>query len=78
MRELVGKDAGILIPYKSDPWKLQTPDTENLEKAFKEIFSNYEFYSQNARNRAELLFNIEHMIDKYITVFNLVLMNKNN
>ena len=72
MRELVGEEAGILIPYESDPWKLEMPNTGNLEEAIRAVFSSYESYSQNARNRAELLFNIDHMVDKYIDVFDQV------
>lgn len=72
MRELVGEGAGILIPYESDPWKLEMPNTGNLEEAIRVVFSSYESYSQNARNRAELLFNIDHMVDKYIDVFDQV------
>lgn len=72
MRELIGEDAGLLIPYVSNPWKLENPSTKDLEKTIKSIFSNYNYYSRNARKRAELFFELETMTDKYIQIFNAI------
>ena len=69
MKELIGEGSGLLIPYGSNPWKLENPNTKDLEKTIKKIFSNYNFYSINARNRAEKLFDIDLMVNQYIEIF---------
>jgi glycosyltransferase involved in cell wall biosynthesis len=69
IKELVGEDSGLLMPYGSNPWKLENPNTKDLEMVIKKVFSNYDYYSINARNRAESLFDLDLVVNKYIQIF---------
>lgn len=70
LNELVPPDAGILVPYGSDPWKLAYPDVDALAEAILRIKDNYAWYSANARKIAEERFSIEDMAEKYLEVIN--------
>jgi glycosyltransferase involved in cell wall biosynthesis len=72
LSELVGTDGGRLIPYGADAWKLEMPNLEALEPAIAEVFNSYEHYSRGARLRAEKLFGLDEMVDKYIGVIESV------
>jgi len=63
--ELVG-DAGIILPYNGgDPNKFEAPDCKDLNLAIKKINENYNYYSDQARLRAEKFFNLEKQFTKY-------------
>ena len=65
LKELVG-DAGIILPYgKGNPWKLESPDTKEIEFAIIKIKNNYKYYSKRARLRAKRLFSLDTMYLKY-------------
>ncbi len=65
LKELVG-DAGIILPYgKGNPWRLESPDTEEIEFAIIKIKNNYKYYSKKARLRAKRLFSLDTMYLKY-------------
>ncbi|MCE1253831.1 MAG: glycosyltransferase family 4 protein [Anaerolineae bacterium] len=64
--ELLGDEAGRAVPYGSDHWKLEAPDTAALTKAAMEILAHLPQYRQAARQRAERLFSAEEMVDSYI------------
>ncbi len=68
LQELVGDEAGIIVPYGADPWRLEPPVSGAINKAIDDIFQNYDEFSQRARQRAENLFNIDRMIDRYLDV----------
>jgi len=68
LKELVG-DGGIVLAYGSaNSWSLEPPDCELLNNCIEDITSNYGYYSQNARKRAELMFSLDTMYQKYCEV----------
>lgn len=68
LRELVPDDAGIIIPYGADPWKLEVPAVEDLCAAVKRVLSTWDEYSRNARHIAEERYDIEKVTERYIRV----------
>ena len=66
--ELVGGDAGRLVPYGSDPWKLEKPDLPALGNAAAEILGDQPRFRSAARQRAEAAFGLERMVDLYLNV----------
>jgi len=70
LKELVLDDAGVIVPYGSDPWKLAYPDVDSLLTAIYQVADNYELYAQNARMIAEQKFTIDLMTEQYLEVLN--------
>lgn len=70
LKELVPPEAGIIVPYGSDPWQLAYPDVDALAKAVLKVKDNYSWYSANARKVAEERYSIEDMTKKYLKVIN--------
>ena len=68
LRELVGEDAGRLVPYGGDPWKLEPPDVPALAKAAGEILGEQEPFRSAARVRAEEFLSVGKMVDEYLKV----------
>jgi len=68
LRELVGEDAGRLVPYGGDPWKLENPDVPSLAEAINEILENQEQFRAAARKRAEEMLDVNKMVDAYLKV----------
>jgi len=66
--ELVKQDAGRVVPYGGDPWRLDPPDTSALARAACELLGNLEYHRQAARLRAEAEFRLEDMVDRYLEV----------
>jgi glycosyltransferase involved in cell wall biosynthesis len=66
--ELVTGDAGRLVPYGSDPWKLEKPDLPALVDAAAEILDDQPKYRAAARQRAEAAFGLDQMVDSYLDV----------
>ncbi len=64
--ELVTGDAGRIVPYGGDPWKLEPPDIPALAAAAVEVFRRQEHFRQAARARAEAAFDLERMVDGYL------------
>lgn len=65
LNELVG-DAGIILPYGAgNPWRLESPDLEEIENAINKIKNNYTFFSKQARKRAKKIFSHDTMYLKY-------------
>jgi len=69
LSELVSADAGRIVPYGGDPWKLEHPDIPMLVEAAVEILTDQERFRQGARSQAERLFSLENMIDHYYEIF---------
>ncbi len=67
--ELVSADAGRIVPYGGDPWKLEQPDISMLVEAAVEILTFQDRFRQGARFHAERLFNLDNMIDHYYEIF---------
>ncbi|MBQ6520930.1 MAG: glycosyltransferase family 4 protein [Anaerolineaceae bacterium] len=59
-------DAGIIVPYGSNPWKLETPDVSPLVDAAEKLICDNSSYRRAARARAESTFPIEKMAEAYI------------
>ena len=66
--ELVTGDAGRLVPYGGDPWKLETPDLPALAAAAAVILQNNAAFRLAARRRAEEAFGLDTMLDRYLEV----------
>lgn len=68
LRELIGDEAGRLVPYGGDAWKLELPDVPALAEAAKEVLLEQRRYRSAARARAEAEFGIDKMVDAYLDV----------
>jgi glycosyltransferase involved in cell wall biosynthesis len=66
--ELVKGDAGRLVPYGGDPWKLDPPNLPALAAAAIEILQNNAHFRPSARRRAEDAFGLDTMVDRYLDV----------
>ena len=64
--ELVTGDAGRVVPYGGDPWRLQTPDVPKLAEAAVEILTNQAQFRSAARARAIAAFDLDQMVDQYL------------
>lgn len=64
--ELVTGDAGRIVPYGSDPWRLEPPHVSGLVEAAQEVLLNQDRFRSAARLRAEQAFDLEDMIDHYL------------
>lgn len=72
LSELVGSEAGRIVPYGGDPWKLEIPDEKSLASAAWDVIDSLAAYQRAARDRAERLFDVETMVDRYIEVLGLI------
>jgi glycosyltransferase involved in cell wall biosynthesis len=68
LRELVGEEAGRLVPYGGDPWKLESPDVTALAEAAGVVLGAQERFRSAARVRAEELLSVDKMVDEYLKV----------
>ena len=68
LSELVQGEAGRLVPYGGNPWKLQPPDIPALAEAGSEIIQEQDRFRKSARARAESAFDVEKMVDQYLNV----------
>lgn len=68
LSEIVRGDAGRLVPYGANEWKLETPDTSALANATLEVLDEQDRFRTLARARAEAVFDVEKMVDEYLKV----------
>lgn len=66
LSELVTGDAGRLVSYGGDPWRLERPDIEALSQAALEILTQGDRFRQAARQRAEEAFGLERTVAGYL------------
>lgn len=66
--ELVVGDAGRLVPYGGDPWKLDPPNIAGLIPAAQEILNDQERFRRAARAHAEAALNLNKMVEHYLRV----------
>jgi len=66
--ELVQGEAGRLVPYGADQWKLKEPDISMLAEAATEVLRNQPQFRKAARERAELEFGVGKMVNEYLKV----------
>jgi glycosyltransferase involved in cell wall biosynthesis len=64
--ELVPDSAGRVMPYGSDHWRLETPDTPALAAAALEVLADLEIFRRGARAHAEARFDVAAMADRYL------------
>jgi glycosyltransferase involved in cell wall biosynthesis len=68
LSELVTPEAGIVVPYRGDPWRLETPDIAGLAAATTQMLTDLPRYRNGARARAESAFGLDAMVDEYLDV----------
>jgi glycosyltransferase involved in cell wall biosynthesis len=68
LSEIVQADAGLLVPYGANHWKLEPPDIPSLAVAAAEILEDQSRFRKSARERAEEAFDVEIMVDEYLKV----------
>ena len=66
LSELVQGDAGRLVPYGANPWKLEPPDVSALADAAAEVFDDQHRFRNAARERAKTIFDVEDMVGHYL------------
>jgi glycosyltransferase involved in cell wall biosynthesis len=68
LSEIVKGDAGRIVSYGADHWKLQKPDISSLANATVEVLDEQDRFRTLARARAESVFDVEKMVDEYLKV----------
>jgi glycosyltransferase involved in cell wall biosynthesis len=68
LKELVTNDAGRVVPYGGDPWKLETPDISTLSLSAEEVLTKQSLFRAAARKRAESAFGLDQMVESYLKV----------
>jgi glycosyltransferase involved in cell wall biosynthesis len=68
--ELITNDAGRLVPYGGDSWKLDPPDIDKLAEAASNIINNQAGFRTAARKRAEDAFGLDQMVEGYLDALN--------
>ncbi len=64
--ELVSREAGAVVPYGGDPWRLDPPDLESLAEAAEAVLRAQERCRLGARARAEAHFGLDRMVEGYL------------
>jgi glycosyltransferase involved in cell wall biosynthesis len=68
LRELVGDEAGCIVPYGGDPWKLEQPNISVLAESITKILTDQPRFRKAARQRAETALGVDKMVDAYLKV----------
>ncbi len=68
LKELVSEDAGCIVPYGANPWKLETPDISALAQSAGEVLEKQNQFRAAARKRAEAKFGLDQMVESYLKV----------
>jgi len=68
LKELVTDDAGCIVPYGSNPWKLETPDISALAAEAGKILTKQNPFRAAARTRAESAFGLDSMVESYLKI----------
>jgi len=68
LKELVTEDAGCIVPYGSNPWKLETPDISALAVSAQEVLKKQDQFRAAARMRAESAYGLDQMVESYLKV----------
>lgn len=66
LSEIITVEAGRLMPYGGDPWKLEAPDIDGLAEAANSIIKDQTGFRKGARSRAEEAFGLDHMVEGYL------------
>ena len=68
LKELVTNDAGCIVPYGSNPWKLEMPDISALAVSAETVLTKQDQFRAAARMRAESAFGLDQMVESYLKV----------
>ena len=68
LAEIVQGDAGRLIPYGGNPWKLDPPDIPSLADAATEVLEDQPRFRKLAREQAESKLGLDKMVDEYLKI----------
>jgi glycosyltransferase involved in cell wall biosynthesis len=68
MKEVVGGEAGRIVPYGADPWRLEEPDIPALAEASAGILRDRPRFSRAARLHAEQALSLDKMMDGYLRI----------
>jgi glycosyltransferase involved in cell wall biosynthesis len=68
LAEIVQGEAGRLVPYGGNPWKLEPPDISALADAAAEVLEDQMRFRKSAREQAESVFDVDKMMDEYLKV----------
>ncbi len=71
VRELVGTEGGIVVPYGADDDRLQPANPDPLIQAADKILSRLADFRRSARERAECEFDVGDMVAAYIDALHL-------
>jgi glycosyltransferase involved in cell wall biosynthesis len=66
LAELVPPQAGRVVPYGSNPWKIEPPDLPSLAEAAVQVLADMPRYQRGARQRAEEAFGLDRMVEGYL------------
>jgi glycosyltransferase involved in cell wall biosynthesis len=64
--ELIEGDAGMVVPWGSNFWKLEPPEIPVLADAAERILKDQPRFRQAARARAEAAFGLDRMVERYL------------
>jgi len=64
--EIVMGDAGRLVPYGGDPWRLDPPDVNGLADAAAKVIAEQPRFRMGARARAEAGLGLDRMVEGYL------------
>lgn len=68
LSEIIQGDAGRLVPYGANEWKLEKPDIPSLANAAVDVLEDQPHFRNSARKRAESIFSLDKMVDEYLKV----------
>jgi glycosyltransferase involved in cell wall biosynthesis len=68
LKELVSDDAGCIVPYGANPWKLETPDVNALASSAGKVLEKQDQFRAAARRRAEAEFGLDKIVESYVNV----------
>jgi glycosyltransferase involved in cell wall biosynthesis len=68
LKELVTGDAGRIVSYGGNPWKLEMPDISTLAESAEDVLTKQGQFRAAARMRAESAFGLDQMVDAYLKV----------
>lgn len=68
LKELVTDDAGCVVSYGANPWKLETPNISALAAEAGKVFEKQNQTRAAARQRAESAFGLDSMVESYLKI----------
>lgn len=66
--ELLDDNSGRMTPWGGNIWKLQKPDCAGLSAAARSVLEDQPRFRAGARARAEKMFGLDQMVEKYLHV----------